>query len=145
MIAELRPEESRKLLSEQSLARLGCVLPGGEPYVVPVNYLFSDEFIFIHSLPGLKVEALRRNPKACVQVDSIRNFFNWRSVIVFGEFEEILDPEERAEFLRRLAAHFQKLTPVEAVTSGGGGRGDAAAEMVLFRLRIKHISGLCES
>ena len=59
MIEKLSQEESQKLLSEQFVARLGCVLEGGEPYVVPVNYLFKDGFIFIHSLLGLKIEALR--------------------------------------------------------------------------------------
>lgn len=42
MTEELSTEESQKLLSERCVARLGCVLKGGEPYVVPVNYLFKD-------------------------------------------------------------------------------------------------------
>ena len=108
MIEELSPEESQKLLSEQCVARLGCVLKGGEPYVVPVNYLLKDGFILIHSLPGLKVEALRAKPKACIQVDDIESFFKWRSVIGFGEFEEITDAVEREEFLSEIMACFPK-------------------------------------
>ena len=142
MIKELSREESQKLLSEQCVARLGCVLEGGEPYIVPVNYLFKDGFIFIHSLPGLKVEALRANPKACIQVDDTKSFFEWRSAIAFGDFEEITDAAGREEFLREMKARFQKLTPVETVVKCGK---NATAEMVVFRIRIKRITGMTES
>ena len=142
MIEELSQEESRKLLSEQFVARLGCVLIGGEPYVVPVNYLFKGGFIFIHSSPGLKVEALRANPKACIQVDDIESFFEWRSAIAFGEFEEITDAAEREEFLSEMMARFPKLTPVETVVKP---EESAPAEMVLFRIRIKRITGTTEN
>ena len=142
MIEKLSQEESQKLLSEQCVARLGCVLEGGEPYVVPVNYLFKDGFIFIHSLLGLKVEALRANPKACIQVDEIESFFEWRSAIAFSEFEEITDATERQEFWREMLTRFQKLAPVETVVKHGE---NAIAEMVLFRIRIKRITGTTES
>lgn len=141
MIAELSREESERLLSEQSIARLGCVLKDGEPYVVPVNYLFKDGAIFIHSLPGLKVEALRANPKACVQVDRVESIFKWRSAIAFGEFEEITGAEERDEFFTEFATQFQKLTPVEAIKHQTG----EGTEIVLFRIRISRVTGLAEN
>ena len=141
MIEKLSQEESQKLLSEQCVARLGCVLEGGEPYVVPVNYLFKDGFIFIHSLLGLKVEALRANPKACIQVDDIKSFFEWRSAIAFGEFEEITDATELEEYLSEIMARFPKLTPVETVINH---EESPPAEMVLFRIRIKRITGITE-
>jgi nitroimidazol reductase NimA-like FMN-containing flavoprotein (pyridoxamine 5'-phosphate oxidase superfamily) len=142
MIEELSRKESQKLLSEQCVARLGCVLEGGEPYIVPVNYLFKDGFIFIHSLPGLKVEALRSNPKACIQVDDTKSLFEWRSAIAFGEFEEITESGEREEFLHEIKARFQELTPVETVVKRGK---NVTAEMVVFRIRIRRITGMTES
>lgn len=142
MIEELSRKESQKLLSEQCVARLGCVLEGGDPYIVPVNYLFKDGFIFIHSLPGLKVEALRSNPKACIQVDDTKSLFEWRSAIAFGEFEEITESGEREEFLHEIKARFQELTPVETVVKRGK---NVTAEMVVFRIRIRRITGMTES
>lgn len=142
MIEKLSQEEAKRLLSEQFVARLGCVLEDGEPYVVPINYLFKNGFIFIHSLLGLKVEALRANPKACIQVDDIKSFFEWRSAIAFGEFEEITDATEREEFRREMLARFQKLTPVETVVKHGE---NTIAEMVLFRIHIKRITGTTEN
>ncbi len=48
MIKNLNENETQKLLKEQKLGHLGCVLESGKPYVVPVNYLFKDDkFIYI--------------------------------------------------------------------------------------------------
>src|SRR5262245_1384454 len=43
--------------------------------VVPVNYLFDGEFIYIHSLPGRKIDVLRANPNACMQVDAVEDSY----------------------------------------------------------------------
>ena len=70
MITHLTADEARALLASRRVGRLGCVYEGG-PYVVPINYVLDGESIYTHSLPGQKIEALRANPKACLQVDEI--------------------------------------------------------------------------
>jgi nitroimidazol reductase NimA-like FMN-containing flavoprotein (pyridoxamine 5'-phosphate oxidase superfamily) len=45
MIRRLSEEESLSLLRGQRIARLGCVA-GGEPYVVPISYVFDDRFAY---------------------------------------------------------------------------------------------------
>lgn len=137
MIIDLSQEEALKLLGEQKTARLGCILGSGEPYVVPVNYFFKDDSFYVHSLFGLKIEALRDNPKACLQVDDIRDIYSWRSVVAFGEFEEISTEPERAAILKELFAHFEKLTPVEAMRQ----TGEISDETILFRIRLRHLTG----
>jgi uncharacterized protein len=141
MITDLSQEEARKLLGQQRIARLGCVLGSGEPYVVPVNYIFKDDSVYIHSKYGLKIEALRENPKACVEVDDIRDLFNWRSVVAFGEFEEVTEETERDEIFQDLFALFQELTPVEAPKL----RRFETEETVLFRIRLRLMTGREES
>ncbi|MEB2777424.1 hypothetical protein SYJ56_19070 [Algoriphagus sp. D3-2-R+10] len=37
---------------------------------------------------------MRNNPRVCFQVDSIENMTNWRSVIAWGEFEEMKNEDE---------------------------------------------------
>src|SRR5215208_1285412 len=93
MIKPLSDEEARALLGECRTGRLGCVADGG-PYVVPVSYIFYDNIIYIHSYHGRKVKALRENPRACLQVDQIKDTYNWRSAIAFGHYEEVNDYEE---------------------------------------------------
>jgi nitroimidazol reductase NimA-like FMN-containing flavoprotein (pyridoxamine 5'-phosphate oxidase superfamily) len=135
----LLEEEARSLLKFARVGRLGCV-DNGEPYIVPINYLFEEESIYSHSLPGRKLDALRTNPRACLQVDEIRDDLNWRSVIAYGNFEEIRVPTDRRSILSKLLARFPLLTPVEAVMA----QDAAAPDSIVFRIRIDTITGVAE-
>jgi nitroimidazol reductase NimA-like FMN-containing flavoprotein (pyridoxamine 5'-phosphate oxidase superfamily) len=136
---ELLEEEARALLSDCRIGRLGCV-DNGEPYVVPINYVLEDGTIYSHSLPGRKIDALRAHARACLQVDEIENDFNWRSVIAYGDFEEIRTASERRSILSKLLARFPQLTPVESVMA----QDASAADSVVFRIRIDRITGVAE-
>lgn len=135
----LLEEEARALLSACKIGRLGCV-DNGEPYVVPISYVFEDGSIYSHSLPGRKIEALRTHPRACLQVDDIENDFEWRSVIAYGNFEEIRVPSDRRSILSKLLARFPLLTPVESVMAQDG----SALDSVVFRIRVDRITGVAE-
>src|SRR5262250_1813226 len=113
MIRPLSESEARELLSRSRTGRLGCVVEDG-PYVVPVNYILHDDKIYIHSLLGRKIKALRANPRACLQVDDIRTDYDWRSAIAFGRYEEVTEEGERRWVVRRLLSRFPQLTPVES-------------------------------
>lgn len=135
----LQEDESRALLSACRIGRLGCI-DNGEPYVVPINYVFEDEAVYSHSMLGRKIEAMRAHPRACLQVDEIESDFEWRSVIAYGTFEEIRIPTERKSILRKLLARFPLLTPVESVMAHDAGAPDS----VVFRIRIDRITGVAE-
>jgi uncharacterized protein len=135
----LLEEEARALLSGCRIGRLGCV-DNGEPYVVPINYVFEDGIIYSHSLPGRKIDALRKHPRACLQVDEIQNDFEWRSVIAYGDFEEIRAPSDRRSALGKLLARFPLLTPVESVMA----QDASAPDSVVFGIRIDRITGVAE-
>lgn len=135
----LLEEEARSLLTFAKVGRLGCVA-NGEPYIVPVNYLFEDGAIYVHSLPGRKLEALRAHPRACLQVDEIRDDFNWRSAIAYGSFEEIRVPSDRQTILGKLLAHFPLLTPVESLIVADANAPDS----VVFRIHVDRITGMAE-
>jgi uncharacterized protein len=108
MMKMLSNEEGRQLLQTARVARLGCVV-NGEPYVVPVNYHLDGDYLYSHSLPGLKISGLREDPRACLQLDEIQDDLRWRSVIAFGRYEEITKPNERAEVLTKLLRKFPML------------------------------------
>ena len=135
----LLEEEARSLLNFAKVGRLCCVV-NGEPYIVPINFLFEDGSIYSHSLPGRKLEALRAHPRACFQVDEIRDDFNWRSAIAYGEFEEIRVPSDRQSILGKLLARFPLLTPVESLIVEDANAPDS----VVFRIRIDRITGMAE-
>ncbi len=139
MMRTLLEEEAQALLSACRVGRLGCV-DNGEPYVVPINYVFEDGSVYSHSLPGRKIEALRAHPRACLQVDEIENDFEWRSAIAYGNFEEIRVPSDRRSILSKLLARFPLLTPVESMIV----QDAAAPDSVVFRIRIDRITGVAE-
>jgi uncharacterized protein len=139
MIEKLTEEQARQMLKSGRIARLGCIA-NGKPYVTPIGYRYDDNFIYSHSLPGLKITALRDNPSACVQVDEVESELCWRSVLAFGTFEEIVNPGERALILGRLLKTFPLLTPVESAIAEDGG----APKVVVFRIKIDSITGVYE-
>lgn len=139
MTRPLTDHEAQALLRDSRLGRLGCIADG-EPYVVPINYLFADGFIYSHSLPGRKIDALHAQPRACLQVDVIESDLEWRSVIAYGMFEEVKLPSERVAILGKLLSRFPKLTPVESVVA----QDAAAPEPVVFRIRVDRITGVGE-
>jgi len=138
MIRPLTEDETREMLSRSRTGRLGCVVEDG-PYVVPVNYVLHDDKIYIHSLLGRKIKALRANPRACLQVDDIRTEYDWRSAIAFGRYEEIADEGERRWAVRRLLSRFPQLTPVESVPVH-----DGQSSVVIFCIRVEKVTGVGE-
>jgi nitroimidazol reductase NimA-like FMN-containing flavoprotein (pyridoxamine 5'-phosphate oxidase superfamily) len=139
MIKTLNQDQSLELLRKERIGRLGCVVDEG-PYVVPVNYVFDGECAYMHSLPGYKIQAMRTQPRVCLQVDEIDNELSWKSVLAFGTYEEITNQHERAEALNHLLARFSRLTPVESFMAVDA---DAPAPIV-FRIRISKLTGICE-
>jgi nitroimidazol reductase NimA-like FMN-containing flavoprotein (pyridoxamine 5'-phosphate oxidase superfamily) len=139
MIKELSRVEALELLSRERIARLGCIAQEF-PYVVPVNYIFDGESVYVHSLPGRKVDAMRADPRVCLQVDRIESEWNWRSVLVTGLYEEITTAQDRSCQMGRLLAHFPKLTPVESIIAEDAG----APTPIVFRIRIERLTGICE-
>ena len=140
MTKMLDETEARSLIAAGKIGRLGCV-DNGEPYVVPVNYVFEDMSIYSHSLPGRKIDVLRAHPRACLQVDEIENELKWRSVIAYGNFEEIRVPSDRRSILSKLLSRFPLLTPVESQMA----QDASAPDSIVFRIRIDRITGVTES
>jgi uncharacterized protein len=139
MMKMLRDDEARKLFQFARVARLGCIVKD-EPYVVPINCHLEDDYLYSHSLPGLKISGLRENPRACVQVDEIESDLRWRSAIAFGKFEEVTKPSERADVLGKLLRSFPMLTPVESAIAVDG----TAPEVIVFKIRIERVTGVSE-
>ena len=94
MIGKLTGEQIEELLKENVLGHIGCT-DGKKTYVVPVNYAYDGKFIIANSLIGMKIEMMRKNPQVCFEVDEMKSFTNWKSVIVWGEYQELTDERDR--------------------------------------------------
>lgn len=97
MIGSLTEKEIAEFLHEQKFAHLGCHRDG-RTYVVPISFVFHQGKLYGQTTIGLKVEMMRANPEVCVECAEIQDLTRWRSVIVFGRYEE-LEGLEAAEAL----------------------------------------------
>ncbi|MFN8003572.1 MAG: pyridoxamine 5'-phosphate oxidase family protein [Acidobacteriota bacterium] len=138
VIGQLPAAEAKDLLCAGNLGRLGCVADG-DPYVVPVNYFCDGESVYMHSLPGKKINALRTHGRGCLQVDEIRDSYHWRSVLATGLYEEVHDEQLRERVLAEVFKHVPHLTPVESKMTRG------TTETIVFRLRIEQLTGVGEN
>lgn len=136
-IGKLVNTDALAILSEGTLGRLGCIAAGW-PYVVPVNYFFDGKDIYIHTLPGKKIDALRANPRVCLQVDEIKDSYHWRSVIAYGIFEEVTSEETRENVLTKLYSRLPHMTPVESKLVKG------LKETIVFRIKVDEVTGVGE-
>ena len=99
MIGKLTNDQIEQVLTENVLGRIGCN-DGEKNYVVPVNYVYDGKFIIAHSVKGMKIEIMRKNPNVCFEVDEMKSFTNWKSVIAWGEYQELSDQRDRFTAMR---------------------------------------------
>ena len=113
-IEEMRASEAREVLEQLNYAHL-AVAKDNIPYVVPVHYAFDGEDLFIYTTEGKKAEIIRINPEICLQAEEVVDNENWRSVIVSGTAEQIIDEESRQKALDLILKINPRLTPAISI------------------------------
>ncbi|MCK0130597.1 pyridoxamine 5'-phosphate oxidase family protein [Flavobacteriaceae bacterium F08102] len=101
MLGALNNRQIEHVLSSLIVGRIGCHA-NNRTYVVPITYAYDGTHIYGHTMEGLKIDMMRKNPFVCFQVDDIDNMSNWRSIIAWGKFEELTTPEQREEGMQIL-------------------------------------------
>jgi uncharacterized protein len=94
MIGKLNDEQIEEVLQSNILGRIGCC-EKNKVYVVPVNYIYDGKYIIAHSVEGMKIRMMRNSPSVCFEVDEMKSFTNWKSVIIWGEFQELIEERDR--------------------------------------------------
>jgi len=136
---------STQVLRSEDVGRLGCIA-NGWPYVVPVTYVNDGGSVYAHTGEGLKLRAMRENPRVCLEVEQMRSEANWRTVVVRGRFEELSSEEND----RALALLTTRLTRTEmSETARLLQREDIVQREgirrpVLFRIRVEEKTGRFE-
>jgi nitroimidazol reductase NimA-like FMN-containing flavoprotein (pyridoxamine 5'-phosphate oxidase superfamily) len=141
IIREMTLTECHDLLASQRLGRLACN-SGGRPYVVPIHFSLSGNYLYSFTMPGKKVEGMRENPLVCLQVDTFDEK-GWRSVIVNGRYEELPDEighkVQRDRAWRLLSQHAGWWEPgsLKPVPQAQG----SAARHIFYRIEIEEMTG----
>jgi nitroimidazol reductase NimA-like FMN-containing flavoprotein (pyridoxamine 5'-phosphate oxidase superfamily) len=150
MIGTLSPESAKEFLQSNRVGRIGCN-DGERTYVVPVHYVFNGKDIFAHSVEGMKIHMMRKNPDVCFEADEIKNPTNWKSVIAWGTYQELKDEHERYATIKLFvdagihlklsetamppSIPFEKQAPLQALH----------IRPVIYRLLIQEITGSFEN
>ena len=96
------------MLADSTLGRIGCS-DGKTTYIVPISYVYDGKYIIAHSVEGLKLRIMRKNPQVCFEVEEIKSHTNWRTIIAWGKFEEITDEIERYKGMKIFVDRMMKL------------------------------------
>ena len=109
-------EEIEQILDRASVGRLG-VIADGEPYVVPVNFVYHDGCIYFHTgLEGRKLEGIAKDPHVCFEVDeegevvineqACLSTAYYSRVIAWGTARILEQTEEKMKALELLIAKY---------------------------------------
>ncbi len=137
-VRQLTEDECYALLPRVRLVRLACCR-ADQPYIVPVNLAFAENFLYGFSLPGQKVKWMRANPKVCVEWDQVSSDSEWTSLVILGTYEELPDATGR-QFAHDLLERHRELWWQPGIESGRLHK-PPPLEAIFFRIRIGQITG----
>lgn len=147
MLGILSNLEISQVLKEQSIGRIGCYA-NGRVYIVPITYAYDGNYIYCHSREGQKVEMMRKNSSICFEVDVIENSANWKSIIVQGQFQELIGRSAREAmdfFLQRFRSQLMSETGIPNNSIGHFHEMKRSSlKSVIFRIKINEKTGRFE-
>ena len=147
MFENLDNSEIEEVISNNFIGRLGCY-DDGKVYVVPISYAYDSNYIYARTFEGMKISMMRKNPNVCFQLDQMGNMADWKSVIVWGTYEELTDEKARnkglkiliSRILPNISSETVKLSPEWPFPTNDYKQ----IEGIVFRIQITEKTGRCE-
>jgi hypothetical protein len=151
---ELPREAAADILREALVAHVGIV-EDGQPYVLPMAYLYRDGFLYFHGAPASRLlRYLASGAPVCVEVTLLdgriasktaqNHSLNHRSVVCFGRGQRIPDVDRQRALLeavigryfpgRTAGKDYRHLTDTELA-------GSCVVEVTIEELSVKGRSG----
>lgn len=147
MLGTLTRKQCEYVLRSELVGRIGCYA-AGRVYVVPVAFVYYKDHIYAHSKDGLKIRMMRKNAKVCFEVESRESLNSWRTVILWGRYEELKTTPEQKEVMRilndRFVGHALSETVVPTRNLKSPHTVEKARKPVFYRISIEEISGRFE-
>jgi len=139
------PAIIEEILSCSVICHVAMTDDNGLPYLLPFNYGYRDNCIYIHSAPsGRKIDILRKRGKVrfeVVQKAEIlkhENACNWstiyRSAAGYGKVEIITDPELKRKGLEIIMSH-------NGMTKAPAFEDRQVGSMVILKVHIEEMTG----
>lgn len=140
---EIEIKKAITLLSQSDYGILSTIGKNGQPYGVPLNYVYKENSLYFHcARTGHKLENIRNNPKVSFCVVGETNVLpaqfstEYESVIAFGVASEAKE-EERISALQWL---IEKYSP-EFVEEGKKYIEEKNNATTVIKIEIGHVSG----
>lgn len=110
------PQIIEKILNESSICRIGFSIDG-KAHIVPVNFGYHDNKLFIHSAPGgNKIDFIKMNDRICFEMELDHEIITgkaacdwttkYRSVIGYGNISIIGDRSQKMEGLNIIMSKY---------------------------------------
>ena len=106
------PEQAEEFLRAGRIAHVAYTVDG-QPHILPFLYFYGDGALYLHGVPAsATIRALRKGAPVCASVtildglvasrDAKSHSANYRSVVVFGRSEVVVDLEEKRRVFERM-------------------------------------------
>jgi nitroimidazol reductase NimA-like FMN-containing flavoprotein (pyridoxamine 5'-phosphate oxidase superfamily) len=106
------------ILDEAIVSHLGVIDEGGFPVVIPTLHARVDSFLYVHGSAASRTLRVAGRAEVCLTTtlldglvlarSAFHHSVNYRSVVLFGEAEQVLGEEDKSEALK---AFTEKLVP----------------------------------
>ena len=132
-----------EILSKSLICRI-AIMDAETPYIVPLYYGYSENYIYFHSASnGRKIDLLNANNKVCFEIELsheiIKNELScgysakYRCVIGYGTIEIINDTDQIKNGLDIIMSHYGRI--------GNTYEEKNVKRIILLKLKIESISG----
>jgi hypothetical protein len=107
------------ILRQAPIGRMATVNRKGIPVIKPLNFLYLDGNIYIHSsIKGEKIKDIQRGSPICFEVDepiayraagglACKAGYYYRSIIIKGKARFVKDRQKKMEILERMMEKYQ--------------------------------------
>ncbi len=145
---ELKDRETiGAVLEKACVGRIATVNQKGFPVIKPVNFLYLDEKIYLHSSKkGEKIKDIRRGSPVCFEIDepiayvsakgsACKATYYYRSIIIKGKASLVNHRVKKLEILERLMEKYQP------EGGYGGFPEDVLKKTAVIEISIEELTG----
>jgi len=119
-----------------------------EPYVIPMNFGYRNNYIYLHSAgEGRKLDILRNNDKVCIEFDvdvelvqsreACKTSMKYKSVLIFGTAVILKDIAEKKKALDIIMHHYYYRTSPSVFHYPK----DALEKVIIVKVKVENMTG----
>ena len=119
-----------------------------EPYVIPMNFGYRDNYIYLHSAgEGRKLDILRNNDKVCIEFDvdvglvqsqkACNTEMKYKSVLAFGKAVILKDIVEKKKALDIIMHHYYNHDSLSVFHYPE----DTLEKVIIIKVKVEKITG----